>query len=490
MRVTIVAIAVVVLATLCVLGVQAEDPERLKGNYHMGCHTWPVTNQSYGPPNTFPIVDATKSQVFVKSVPNGHLYNVTLQQSGGNTSNWFYVVHVYGKPYDWGYAIGSLAKNETYTFITDMWTYLEGQVDSVLKNVPKWLAEMIANAGLDVALDLTYDATKAYMDPKIFDEMQGLADAAGVDYKKIRRVHMLAGLTQGKCSMLGAWGKATTNGNLIQLRALDWDMQAPVRDYSAITVYHPSDPADGHSFINIGILGFLGSLSGVSSKQLGISEIGVSFPDSTFGSESRFGIPFIFLLREILQYDNSIDDATNRMIAAPRTCDLILGVGDGQQGIMRGYEYSYSTLKVIGPNNLQPVNSTWHKPIEDVVYFGMDWDCPSFNMVLHDAIQKSYGQISPTTGAQHVSATEMSGDNHLAYYDLTAMQIMVSFASPHNVGGPAEAYARQYASFDAKALLAVTPPPATAPGTVPRNHLEFRARKTNRKQTQSKILQK
>lgn len=31
---------------------------------------------------------------------------------------------------------------------------------------------------------------------------------------------------------------------------------------------------------------------GVSSQRLAISEIGVSFPDDTFGEESRFGVPF------------------------------------------------------------------------------------------------------------------------------------------------------------------------------------------------------
>jgi len=41
------------------------------------------------------------------------------------------------------------------------------------------------------------------------------------------------------------------------------------------------------------MLAFIGGLTGVSSTQLGISEIGVSYPDSTFGEESRFGTPFI-----------------------------------------------------------------------------------------------------------------------------------------------------------------------------------------------------
>lgn len=34
-------------------------------------------------------------------------------------------------------------------------------------------------------------------------------------------------------------------------------------------------------------------VEGVSSQKMSISEIGVSFPDETFGKESRFGTPFM-----------------------------------------------------------------------------------------------------------------------------------------------------------------------------------------------------
>ena len=55
-----------------------------------------------------------------------------------------------------------------------------------------------------------------------------------------------------------------------------------------------------------------------------------SYPDGTFGAQSRFGIPFIFLLRDILQFDQTLDDAVSRMADTRRTCDLILGVGDAK----------------------------------------------------------------------------------------------------------------------------------------------------------------
>ena len=76
------------------------------------------------------------------------------------------------------------------------------------------------------------------------------------------------------------------------------------------------------------------------------------------------------------------------MKSTRRTCDLILAAGDGNAGEVVGYQYSYSNLNVITPTNFLPVNSSWHAPIEDVIYFGMDWICPTFNKVLGDEIRK------------------------------------------------------------------------------------------------------
>lgn len=50
----------------------------------------------------------------------------------------------------------------------------------------------------------------------------------------------------------GAWGKATPDGNLMQLRALDWDVEGPFQNYPQITVYHARDKSDGNTFANIG----------------------------------------------------------------------------------------------------------------------------------------------------------------------------------------------------------------------------------------------
>lgn len=79
--------------------------------------------------------------------------------------------------------------------------------------------------------------------------------------------------------MFGAWGNATSNGQTVQLRALDWDFDGPYKKVPMSIVYHPSDKKYGNTWMNIGFMGWIGILSGVNEHKMGVSEIGVSYPD-------------------------------------------------------------------------------------------------------------------------------------------------------------------------------------------------------------------
>jgi isopenicillin-N N-acyltransferase-like protein len=92
--------------------------------------------------------------------------------------------------------------------------------------------------------------------------MRGLADASGIDYQMILRLNMFAELTKASCSFFGAWGEATLGtGKSYQLRALDYDIVGPFKDYPQITVYHPNE-GDGYAFANVGWPGSIGVLTG------------------------------------------------------------------------------------------------------------------------------------------------------------------------------------------------------------------------------------
>lgn len=416
------------------------------------CHGKPDPNAK---PNLYPIY--TNPPTHVKSVPNGHLYSV-----GDEISN-FSIVHLYGTPYQMGYAQGKLHGPRIIQFMESVYSYIEAEAMEAVNDTIPWfpakIAKEIIDKGLTNVLDAEIAATKQFSGSYFHEEIQGMADATQYDPKKIERIHLFGELTKGSCSMFGAWAEAIpTDYSLIQLRALDWDTEGPFRDYPQVTIYHPNKNATGqHTFANVGFSGFIGSFSGMS-ESLGTSEIGVSYPDETFGSESRFGIPFTYLLRDILQFDDSLVAAQTRINEASRTCDLILGVGDGKNKNFSAVEYSHSVANWQTPENMMP--EAGHPRIDDVVYYGMDWNCPNYHKVMARQIQAAYGVITPELAIKNITAILQSGNLFLSYYDLTPAHptMFMSFAAPHGASGPMDAYARQFIRLDMQQLFAIERP--------------------------------
>ena len=48
-----------------------------------------------------------------------------------------------------------------------------------------------------------------------------------------------------------------------------------------------------------------------------------------------------------------------------------------------------------GPVCTQPKPCDWHPRIDNVVYHGMDWNCPTFTSIMGEQIQKFHGQLTP-----------------------------------------------------------------------------------------------
>ena len=110
-----------------------------------------------------------------------------------------------------------------HQFIYELWDYIEEQIEEALpEKLPKFLKQGASNFAIGAALDLTYEITRPYTDKHYYEEMRGISDGSGLPYKYLRRIHMIGELTKGACSMFGAWGKATSSGQTVQLRALDW----------------------------------------------------------------------------------------------------------------------------------------------------------------------------------------------------------------------------------------------------------------------------
>jgi len=86
-----------------------------------------------GPRNAHPIDEAPP--VFVKSVTNGKLYTIG---QGGDVKD---LVHVWGSPYENGYAMGELLRSKVRRFIPEVYTYTESQLVSNVGNAT-WCTEV------------------------------------------------------------------------------------------------------------------------------------------------------------------------------------------------------------------------------------------------------------------------------------------------------------------------------------------------------------
>jgi len=386
---------------------------------------------NFGVPNTLPI-DRSPLRL-VRQVPNGKLY------LAGSGQDQIYVVHLYGEPYDWGVAEGQLLKNEITYVLTNFMLHLEQTIENGLPDLPQAVRDFIAQYGLIGALELTALMTADYTPKHFFEEMRGMANSTGLSYETILNVHMLPELVQAACSMFGAWGTSTPDGSLYQLRALDWDTSGPLQMYPTVTVYHPK-AGNGHAFANVAWAGFIGTLTGMSSVPLGISEkVG-----DDFGWESRIGVPWHFLLRDILQFDMTLDDAINRMANAARTCNIYLGIGDGNQRQFRLFEYGWSELLVFNP-----LNTPFTPRIPDIVYRGVNQDCLSQQLQKYSA-QHNVTAINTIRDVVSISKT---GDLHIAVYDHNHMIMYVANARSTKETGPLPAYNRQFVQFNMNALF-------------------------------------
>jgi len=424
---------------LCLLTfIVAHLPQSTEGAY---CHGHPKADAHK---NLLPFIE--NKPTLIKSTKNGKLFHLS-SDSGDDALK---ILHVYGSAYEMGYAHGELLADELKPFIGAIWEHVKEEIAPFLSTIPKWISDLIVEYGLEVALDLTYEIMSPHVAQYFMDELKGLSDGSGVNYKLIRRIHFIGELTQGKCSMLGAWNSATVNGTTIQLRAFDWDTKGPFKDHPSIVVYHPNE---GNNFANIGFIGWIGSFSGMSDQKMAISEIGVAFPDESFGKETRWGIPFVFLLRDILQWDKTLDDSINRITSAARTCDLILGVGDGKMGAVRAFSYSYSQARVFDDMNLEPNNSTWHPRIRDTVYYGMDWNCPPYSQRLSERISANHGKIDAEVVARDLAALTATGNLQVSIYDLSHNYLYLAIARRSDVTqGEVYAYDRPYFKIDMSTL--------------------------------------
>lgn len=107
----------------------------------------------------------------------------------------------------------------------------------------------------------------------------------------------------------------------------------------------------GNSFISLGWTGFIGSLTGMSEDMAISEKVWLSYK----GRSSRAGIPFHFLLRDIIHYDVSLGSALTRIANAPRTCSIFVGAGSRHESRANIIAYAHENVTIFDDRNFEQV---------------------------------------------------------------------------------------------------------------------------------------
>ncbi len=328
------------------------------------------------------------------------------------------VLYLKGTPYEMGYAQGKLCTTEV--------RYFASQVAPLMLK------------GLDYTpekADAVWKLYTKHLRPEYLEELQGMADGAGVSLAEIQRFHAIPDISEWHCSFFAAGGNATMGGSLIQIRALDYETKAGIQKYPALIV---SEPSTGVPFVNVGWLGHCGVVSGMNAEGIAMSEIGDDWDKATDNFDGR---PLNYVMRDTLQFGKTLEEAVSLVQKGARTTSLLYCISSAKEGKVRALKTSHTQCIVYTPKTL-PFPTQ-----KGMVYLSMGMDS-AWNGKVGKYLKEAYGKID-VARAKSLMKDLKTGSLHAVVFQPESGDVWVANATNTVMG-----YDRPYNHLNLKQALA------------------------------------
>jgi len=436
-----------------------------------------------------PVWDAPEYTTVAKTHPNGVLLKVAAPDAMEMP-----VLHLRGNATERGVAYGSLMAEEIANFISKVADdYVITMVESIdPTGLPLWLQLALKKAlkdlGKDVAVPLFHDLlgwVQSRQDKivheehdnttHLFEEIAGIAkgvcDTFGADRcekelqgadafaQQIILLNYIPELIRMACTMVGATRGATSHGQLLQLRALDFGA-VPFSNHGMVVVHHKdeglldSDGAPG-KFAMVTFPGMVGAVSGFNSGGLIMSEkvsynamsagydeacpdkVDDRVGDEPFpgpsgcvpGTYDGEGIPFV--IRRFIEMSPTKAAAEDLIDKAHRTWHVYLGLGDSETMDFDVVGYAAFKHKVWDNSNLW--NFTGTERIPDVTFLNKHVQ-PEKDTELYDILKGKVGNMTGRDFAASVPHAHGSGDVHHYVVDHGEGKFYVALGTTNDEG--------------------------------------------------------
>jgi len=274
---------------------------------------WTEIGRAWRPARPHPLPPAEHDRVLAAARHDRH---------GGLTT-----LYLAGTPYEMGYQHGVLARDLIHGFRREAYAYVTSLVRKAVRPaLPAWLARAL----------LFYQSAAYWptVAPEYAEEMQGIADGAGVHpievlvSTAIWETFLVSG-----CSEFVAAGPMTADGAM--LHGYNYDLMHPdhalIQPYLAALFYRPSRSLP---FFTVNTVGSIGANAGMNVAGISIAWDNTYLCDDRLTRDvARTVVPFILTLRRLLQTARSLDEAVAVLTRSlPRPLADIVLVGSAAEG--------------------------------------------------------------------------------------------------------------------------------------------------------------
>lgn len=333
---------------------------------------------------------------------------------------------VKGSPKEMGRQLGDLLGDEIEQCMEDFVEYAQAGDPQMYSNEK---------------LDLAWAAHSPYIDNRIVEEMEGMAETSLCPVEIIRRAHMIPVISSHACSGVAVWGQNSADGHTYQLRNLDFSMGAGLQDHPLIVIYIPER---GLPHANVSFAGYIASHTGINASQLAMGEKGES-PSSEFPYDIE-GAHFSFLFRSMLYDATSLDEILTIIENTPLIKRYYLYFSDGDQASPGGVK-----MLVSSPNQIKysywrdndPADPLSPNVLPECIYHTKE------NNTAYSLLYANQGEMDHNKMIELSRAVADNDDNLMnVVYDVTDMEIWASFANNYET-----AASRPYVKIDLAAFF-------------------------------------
>lgn len=166
----------------------------------------------------------------------------------------------------------------------------------------------------------------------------------------------------------------------------------------------------------------------MSQKGISVGEkVYCSHADPT-ATYTYFGEPWMFVLRDTIQFANNLQEVEDRLIQADRTVEIHLGWGSAPDNSFRGSDYTANWVKFYNDESWIVPFTEPHPQMDGIFYY--DKHCqPSGDPCIGNILAANDGNITPELMWREVAGFHETGDTQVCVMDPQTSEIWVAWSA-------------------------------------------------------------